>query len=105
MSAFHDSRFPKLHARELDQVEFEVTLLGPLQPLAAPEALLIGTHGVVIEKGDKGALYLPQVPKEARWSVEETLDALAKKAKLPRGGWREGARLAVFTGQVFAEPR
>jgi len=102
-AAFRDSRFPRLHARELDEVQFEVTLLSPLRPLGAPEEIRIGTHGVVLEKGDKGALYLPQVPKDARWSVAETLDELAKKAKLPKNGWREGARLAVFTGQVFAE--
>ena len=40
---------------------------------------------------------------ELSLALEPTLDALAGKAGLPRGAWRQGALLSVFTGQVFAE--
>jgi AMMECR1 domain-containing protein len=45
------------------------------------------------------------VAPENGWTREETLAALAQKAGLPRDGWRDGARLSVFTGQVFKEER
>jgi hypothetical protein len=102
-AAFRDPRFTKLHAGELSGVQFEVTVLSPPQAVAGPSDIAIGKHGVLLQKDGKVAVFLPQVPKEAGWNVEETLDALAEKAKLPRGAWREGASLAIFTGQVFAE--
>ncbi|MFN8091832.1 MAG: AmmeMemoRadiSam system protein B [Vicinamibacteria bacterium] len=102
-AALHDPRFPPVTGAELPRLEVEVTVLSPRRPIASPAEIRIGTHGVVLQKDGKAALFLPQVAPEQGWNVDETLDALCEKAGLPRGAWREGARLSVFTGQVIGE--
>jgi hypothetical protein len=102
-AALHDPRFPPVTGAELGRLEVEVTVLSPRKPIASPDEIRIGTHGVVLQKGDKAALFLPQVAPEQGWNVEQTLDALCEKAGLPRGSWKEGARLSIFTGQVIEE--
>jgi AmmeMemoRadiSam system protein B/AmmeMemoRadiSam system protein A len=102
-AAFHDARFDPVTALELDQLEVEVTVLSRRRPVESWRDIQVGTHGIVLEKGDKAALFLPQVATQYGWSIEETLTALARKAGLPRDGWKEGARFSVFTGQVFGE--
>jgi AmmeMemoRadiSam system protein B/AmmeMemoRadiSam system protein A len=104
-AAQRDPRFPAVTAAELEGLEVEVTVLSPRRPVASAEEIQIGTHGVVLEKDGKAALFLPQVATENGWNREETLAALAQKAGLPRNGWKEGTRFSVFTGQVFREER
>ncbi len=103
VSASHDPRFPELGLEELDQVELEVSILSPSKPVASPQQIVVGTHGVVLTKGRRAAVYLPQVAPEQGWDRDEMLDHLSAKAGLPRDGWRHGAEFEVFTAQVFAE--
>lgn len=102
-SALDDPRFRHVEARELPRLELEVSALSALRPVASWRDVRVGTHGVVLEKQGRGALFLPQVATEQGWTLEEMLDQLSLKAGLPRGAWREGARLSVMTGQVFRE--
>jgi hypothetical protein len=102
-AALRDPRFTPVTGAELPRLAVEVTVLSPRRVIASPGEIRIGTHGVVLEKDGKAALFLPQVAPEQGWGVDETLEALCEKAGLPRGAWREGARLSVFTGQVIEE--
>jgi AmmeMemoRadiSam system protein B/AmmeMemoRadiSam system protein A len=102
-AALNDPRFEPVTAFELGRLEVEVTVLSPRRPVESWREIEIGTHGIVLEKGDKGALFLPQVAVENKWTLPETLTALSRKAGLPDDGWKEGARFSVFTGQVFGE--
>lgn len=104
-AALDDPRFPEVEARELPRLSVEVTVLSPIVPVDSWREIRIGTHGVVLEKGGRRALFLPQVAVEQRWTLEETLDHLALKAGLAPGDWRSGARFSVFTGPVFHEER
>ena len=104
-AALHDPRFQPVTAAELPRLEVEVTVLSPRRPVTSYKDIRVGTHGIVLQKGDKAALFLPQVAPEQGWSAEQALAALAEKAGLPPDAWREGARLSVFTGQVFPESR
>ena len=52
-----------------------------------------GRHGILFELGHRRALFLPQVPSEQGWTLEQTLAALARKAGLSSEAWRaSGAR-------------
>jgi AmmeMemoRadiSam system protein B/AmmeMemoRadiSam system protein A len=102
-AALSDPRFEPVAAFELGRLEVEVTVLSPRRPVESWRDVEVGTHGIVLEKGDKAAVFLPQVAVEAGWTLPETLTALSKKAGLPGDGWKEGARFSVFTGQVFGE--
>jgi AmmeMemoRadiSam system protein B/AmmeMemoRadiSam system protein A len=102
-AALRDRRFEPVSAFDLSRLEVEVTVLSRPTPVASWRDIRLGTHGIALRKGSKAALFLPQAAAELNLALEPTLDALAKKAGLTRGAWREGARLSVFTGQVFAE--
>jgi len=102
-AALRDPRFEPVKADELARLEVEVTVLSPRRPVASWRDIRLGTHGIVLQKGGKAALFLPQVAPEQGWTLDETLTALAEKAGLPPDGWKEGASFFVFTGQVFEE--
>jgi len=104
-AALDDPRFPEVEASELPRLAVEVTVLSPIVPVSSWKEIRVGTHGVVLQKGLRKALFLPQVAVEQHWTLEETLDQLALKAGLSRGDWRSGATFSVFTGQVFHEER
>ena len=78
-------------------------MLSPARPVAGPQAIEVGVHGVILEKGSHRALFLPQVATEQGWDRRTMLDHLAQKAGLPADGWRRGASFEVFTAQVFEE--
>jgi AmmeMemoRadiSam system protein B/AmmeMemoRadiSam system protein A len=102
-AALRDPRFEPVRAAELPRLEIEVTVLSPRKPVGSWHDIRLGVHGIVLQKGDKAALFLPQVAPEQGWTLEQTLTALAEKAGLPPDGWREGASFSVFTGQAFEE--
>jgi AmmeMemoRadiSam system protein A len=103
VSAAHDPRFPELELDELPAMELEISALSPTSRVPGPEAIQVGRHGVVLSKGGRRAVFLPQVAPEQGWTRDEMLDQLARKAGLPSDAWRQGATFEVFTAQVFAE--
>ena len=64
-----------------------------------------GRHGVVLEKGGRRAVFLPQVAPEQGWDRDTMLDHLASKAGLARNAWRQGATFQVFEARVFGEEK
>ena len=102
-AALRDPRFEPVRAAELSRLEVEVTVLSPRRPVASWRDIRLGTHGIVLQKGAKAALFLPQVAPEQGWTLEQTLTALSEKAGLPSDGWKDGASFSIFTGQVFEE--
>jgi AmmeMemoRadiSam system protein A len=102
-AALEDRRFNPVRAAELPGLSVELTVLSPPRPVGSWQEIVIGTHGIVLHKGGRRAVYLPHVATEQGWDLEETLSRLSRKAGLPRDGWREGATFEVFEGQVFAE--
>ncbi len=102
-SAFHDSRFPELRAEELKDVEIEISVLTPMKPVRGPGDIVVGRDGVLIRKGGRSAVFLPQVATEQGWGREEMLDNLAVKAGLPPDAWREGTEFLTFQAEVFSE--
>jgi len=98
-----DPRFPRLKAGELDGLEVEVSVLSPPRRVAGPQAIEVGKHGVILEKGRHRAVFLPHVATEQGWDRKTMLEQLAGKAGLPADGWREGAVFDVFTAQIFGE--
>ncbi|MEO0077412.1 MAG: AmmeMemoRadiSam system protein B [candidate division WOR-3 bacterium] len=99
-----DPRFRPVTPAELRDIDIEITVLSPLQPIPCPDSVDVGRHGVVIRKSGRGAVFLPQVPIEQGWDRDTYLTELCRKAGLPAQAWREkDAALFVFTGQVFGE--
>ena len=63
----------------------------------------VGRHGIIVSKGFYKGLLLPQVPVEQRWDRETYLAHGCLKAGLPPEEWKRGAKIEVFTAQVFSE--
>jgi AmmeMemoRadiSam system protein B/AmmeMemoRadiSam system protein A len=103
-AAFNDPRFRPLSLYELGEVEIEISVLTPMKPISGPAEIKIGRDGVVLQKGTRSAVFLPQVAPEQGWGTPETLDNLCMKAGLERSCWKQGARLQVFQAEVFGEP-
>jgi len=77
-AAFEDPRFEPLNKEELPNITFEVTVLTPPQLIEASPAeyekhIEIGKDGLIIRRGARSGLLLPQVPVEQHWNKKEFL--------------------------------
>ena len=70
---------------------------------AAPEDVVVGKHGLLVQQGGRRGLLLPQVPVEWEWDRETFLAQTCLKAGLAPDAWTRGAELQVFTAEVFGE--
>ena len=104
-AASSDPRFPPVEFAELEAIEIEISLLGPLEPITGAQDILVGRHGLVVERGWQRGLLLPQVATEWTWSAEEFLAHTCQKAGLPRDAWQKGATMWRFEAEVFGEDR
>ena len=77
-------------------------MLSPLRPIR-PEEVVIGVHGLMVTKGGRRGLLLPQVPVEWHWDRETFLSQTCLKAGLPPDAWMQDADLQAFTAEVFGE--
>ncbi|UCE47020.1 MAG: AMMECR1 domain-containing protein, partial [Phycisphaerales bacterium] len=59
--------------------------------------------GVVLNKDNRSAVFLPQVAPEQGWDLDQTLTQLSLKAQLPGDAWKQGASFLVFQADVFGE--
>lgn len=98
-----DHRFRPVEAEELDEIDLEISVLTPKEEIAKPEEFIPGTHGIILEKRGKRAVFLPQVATEQGWDREKTLQHLCLKAGLSLDAWKTNCRFWVFTAELFAE--
>jgi len=102
-SAVDDTRFPSLTPDELPDLLIEINVLSPLAP-SKPEDIKIGKHGLMINKGFKGALFLPEVAVSNGWDLQTFLDELCRKADLPERSWHDReAELYIFESEAWGE--
>lgn len=104
-AAREDPRFDPLRESELEGLEVEVSVLGPLERIdpADPDAIEIGRHGLVVERGHRRGLLLPQVATEWGWDREQFMAQTCVKAGLPPDAWRQGAAVYRFAAIVFGD--
>ena len=102
-SAVDDTRFPSLTIDELQDLFIEINVLSSMEP-SKPEDVKIGKHGLMIKKGHKGALFLPEVAVSYGWDLHTFFDELCLKAELPEGSWNDrDAELYVFNSEVWGD--
>jgi AmmeMemoRadiSam system protein A len=102
-AATEDPRFPAVEPSEVDSVRIEISVLTPLVPVL-PEEVEVGVHGLMVRKGRRRGLLLPQVPEEFGWDRRAFLSNVCRKAGLHPDEWTKGAELYSFTAEVFGEP-
>ena len=90
-AAIRDPRFEAVTGSELNDLAIEISVLGPLRPCDEEELIQVGVHGLVIRKGDRSGILLPQVASENGWDRQTFLKQVCLKAGLPPEAWRDSA--------------
>jgi AmmeMemoRadiSam system protein B/AmmeMemoRadiSam system protein A len=98
-----DPRFPPVREAELKDLEVELSVLTPFKETTNPALVRVGTHGLIIERGGRRGVLLPQVPVENGWDRETFLNEACLKAGLPSDAWKKGAKIFTFEAIVFHE--
>jgi AmmeMemoRadiSam system protein A len=101
-AALRDTRFDPVEPEELPFLHLEISVLSPLQDVRYNQ-IEVGRHGLLISRGNRRGLLLPQVAVEWKWDREVFLSETCRKAGLPEDEWRRGARIQAFTAQIFSE--
>lgn len=102
-AATRDHRFEPLAPEEIDRARLEISVLTAPVPLDEPSRVEIGRHGLIVSRGSRKGLLLPQVAIHEGWGHEEFLDQACRKAGLPPGDWRHGADVEAFEALVFGD--
>lgn len=110
-AATGDPRFEPVGLSEFKaSISVEVSVLTVPEELTAkepaerPKEIQIGRDGLVVGRGGRRGLLLPQVAPEWKWDAEEFLSHCCLKAGLPPDAWLEkDTRVEKFQAIVFEE--
>jgi AmmeMemoRadiSam system protein A len=99
-AARDDPRFPPVSPDELEELDVEVSVLSPSRPVRADD-VVPGRDGLIVHRGSRLGVLLPQVAVEQRWDRLTLLRALCQKAGLPAESWRDpDTELFAFSAQI-----
>jgi AmmeMemoRadiSam system protein A len=105
LAALGDPRFRAVGRAELGRLHLEVSILGPMIPLREPGAFRPAIDGLLIERGARRGLLLPEVAGMLPPHHDAMLDAVCRKAGLPPDAWRDPqATLLAFRTCRFGGP-
>lgn len=105
--AFEDPRFDPVTWTEVDELEIDISILGPASPMAVVSeleliaALRPGQDGLILSDGDRRGLFLPAV-WESISDPEEFLAHLKEKAGID--SWSPSTRAERFETRAISRP-
>lgn len=103
-AALNDPRFVPVAEAELSELEYEISVLTPMQVMQDWRDVRVGTDGLlVIGRDGRSGVLLPQVPVEQGWNRQEYLEGVCMKAGLDPDAYRGDVILYRFQAQVFGE--
>ncbi len=111
-SAIEDPRFPSVSLDEMDNIVIELSILTPPKllkvndPKEYLDKIVIGRDGLIVEKGMRRGLLLPQVPIDhgRNWDVETFISQTCSKAWLESNAWKnKGTNIYSFQAILFEE--
>lgn len=101
-AALRDQRFMPVTVRELDQLEYEISVLSPLRHVMDVKQIRVGRDGLLIRNEDGEGLLLPQVAAEQHWDRITFLEQTCRKAGLPPHAWQNpDTDIFRFSALVF----
>ncbi len=84
ISALQDRRFSPITLQEISSLRVSVSLLIQYELCDDTHDWTVGVHGIMIKFSVAGrsysATYLPEVAKEQKWTIEQTVASLVQKA-------------------------
>jgi MEMO1 family protein len=88
-AASEDTRFAPVSNDEINRLRIEISVLGPLKKIRDTSEIIIGRHGICIEKKNRTGTMLPQVASGNHWTREQFLGYTSRdKAGLGWEGWK-----------------
>ena len=103
-AAFRDPRFHPLTAGEWPHIGLEISVMGPILRVVDIEEIVCGLDGLIVSRGHRAGLLLPQVATEYGWDRETFLSHTCLKAGLDPDSWRsDDVRIDRFRAHVFGE--
>ncbi len=103
-AARRDPRFPPVTPGEVPGLRIEISAMTLPRKIDSVAEIRVGEHGLIVSRGGRRGLLLPQVATEYDWDAETFLSHTCQKAGLPFDAWRsESIEIEVFTAEVFSE--
>lgn len=103
-AAFRDPRFFPVRREELADLHIEISVMSPIEPVASVDEIMVGRDGLIVSRGGRAGLLLPQVATEYQWDRDVFLRQTCVKAGLPPDAWRSPeVRIERFSAEVFSE--
>ena len=109
-TATSDNRLPPISPTELPHLQVTVSILHGFRQLPGGRQerlrdVVVGQHGLRIEKGGGSGLLLPSVATDHDWDAEMFLRQVCRKAGLPATAWWDAAaRVQTFEAIVIDGP-
>ena len=106
-AATEDPRFPQVSLDEMKGICIEISVLSIPRRVQSADEIEMEKHGVIVQKGLRRGVFLPQVATETGWDKKTFLEHLCwSKAGLAKDAWKDkDTELHVFTAQLFEEVR
>ena len=102
-AAFEDPRFPPLAWDELKDLKIHISLLTEPVPVKSYTDIRTGTDGIIVTRGWKKGVYLPEVATETGWNPKTFFESCA----LEKAGLTEqelpDAMIEVFQTEGFED--
>jgi len=103
-AAFRDPRFVPVRKEELRDLHIEISVMSPIVPVGNVDEIEVGRDGLIVSRGNRAGLLLPQVATEYAWDRDTFLRQTCIKAGLPGDSWRSpDCRIEKFSAEVFGE--
>lgn len=97
-TALKDTRFSPVTKEEVPSLKLKLSILDQPKKVKGYKNIIIGKHGIILKSNGKSAVFLPEVPIDFKWNLQQTLTRLTKKAQLPADIWKtDDAQFEVFT--------
>lgn len=99
----HDPRVPPATVKELPRYSPRISVLSTFEEISGAEGLLVGTHGVVAEKGRRWGVVLPEDAEGLGWDGARLLGQACLRAGLPEESWKApgSVRLRRFAAETL----
>lgn len=104
-SSTGDPRFSPVIPEELNEIDIEISVLTPPKKIKSIDEITLGKHGVIVRKGNRSGVFLPQVATETGWDKKTFLEQLCiGKAGLPKDAYLDkDIDIYIFEAEVFGE--
>ncbi|SYZ73102.1 AMMECR1 domain protein [Candidatus Zixiibacteriota bacterium] len=103
-AAVNDPRFPPVRKDEIEKLHIEISVLTPLQKVDSIQEIEIGRDGLMIFKGSRRGLLLPQVATDYGWDITKFLEETCLKAGLAPNDYQSpDAIIYRFQAVIFGE--